>query len=148
MSARAKTVGAVVALLVLVLLGYLVGPGGDAGPSTVTPAGSPSAARASRDPETGLPLVSLAGLPVEAQRTVSLIDAGGPFPYAKDGSTFANRERLLPAHPSGWYREYTVVTPGSADRGARRIITGDRGRQLFWTADHYASFARIQAAPP
>lgn len=96
------------------------------------------------DPESGLRLVSLASLPAEARHTVRLIDAGGPFPYAKDGSTFGNREGLLPAQRSGFYREYTVRTPGEADRGARRIVTGDRDRQLFYTADHYASFVRIR----
>jgi ribonuclease T1 len=88
--------------------------------------------------------VDLARLPVEAQRTVELIDRGGPFPYAKDGAPFGNRERLLPVRPSGYYREYTVPTPGSDDRGARRVIAGDAGRQLFYTADHYASFVGIR----
>jgi len=73
----------------------------------------------------------------------TLIDQGGPFPYPdKDGSTFGNFEGLLPDHPRGYYAEYTVVTPGSSDRGARRIITGDGG-EYYWTEDHYASFARI-----
>lgn len=144
MSARVRSVGVVLALVVLALVVYLVGPGAGSGPGTAAPTVASPAASAGRDPETGLPLVPLGRLPAEARRTVTLIDAGGPFPYGKDGSTFANRERLLPVHPSGWYREYTVPTPGSADRGARRIIAGDGGRQLFWTADHYASFARIQ----
>lgn len=143
MSARAKSVGAVLAVLVLGLLVYLVGPGAGEPSSTATPAATP-AASATRDPETGLPLVALASLPAEARRTVSLIDRGGPFPYRQDGAVFANRERRLPAHPSGWYRELTVVTPGSDDRGARRLISGGGGRQLFWTADHYASFAVVQ----
>jgi ribonuclease T1 len=89
-------------------------------------------------------VVDLGRLPIEAQRTVALIDRGGPFPYAKDGATFGNRERLLPVQRTGYYREYTVPTPGSDDRGARRVIAGDGGRQLFYTGDHYASFVRIR----
>jgi ribonuclease T1 len=75
---------------------------------------------------------------------VALIDAGGPFPYAKDGATFNNFEGVLPSRPRGYYREYTVRTPGERDRGARRIVTGDRDRELFYTADHYETFARVQ----
>jgi ribonuclease T1 len=91
--------------------------------------------------------VALASLPKEAQRTQRLIHAGGPFPYEKDGTVFGNRERLLPPRERGFYREYTVPTPGSRDRGARRIVCG--GRQpaapeaCFYTDDHYASFRRI-----
>lgn len=91
--------------------------------------------------------VALATLPAEAQQTQRLIFAGGPFPYPKDGVVFGNRERLLPARQRGFYREYTVPTPGSRDRGARRIVCG--GRQptqpeaCYYTADHYASFQRI-----
>ncbi len=98
---------------------------------------------AQMDPESGLPMVALATLPVEARDTLALIDRGGPFPSAKDGAVFGNRERLLPAQPSGFYREYTVPTPGEDDRGPRRIVTGDDGDQLFYTADHYASFVRV-----
>ncbi len=65
-------------------------------------------------------------LPQEAQATLRLIDAGGPFPYRRDGIVFQNRERLLPEQPRGYYREYTVATPGRKDRGARRIVTGDK----------------------
>jgi ribonuclease T1 len=98
---------------------------------------------AATDPDSGLPVVALATLPVEARETVALIDRDGPFPYAKDGAVFGNRERLLPARPAGFYREYTVPTPGADDRGPRRIVTGDDGGQLFYTADHYASFVRV-----
>jgi ribonuclease T1 len=89
-----------------------------------------------------LPAVALTSLPVEAQQTVVLIDAGGPFPFDRDGAVFENRERLLPHEPTGYYHEYTVTTPGSTDRGARRIITGS-GREMYWTEDHYQSFERI-----
>lgn len=91
------------------------------------------------DPTSGLPYVALADLPPEAAETVALIDAGGPFPYEKDGATFGNREGLLPDRPNGYYREYTVETPGSPDRGARRIVAGEDG-ELYWTDDHYDSF--------
>ena len=90
-----------------------------------------------------LPVVALASLPPEAQDTVALIDAGGPFPYDRDGVVFENREHLLPGEPTGYYHEYTVPTPGSSDRGARRIITGS-AREMYWTDDHYQSFERIE----
>lgn len=91
--------------------------------------------------------VRLSDLPDEARRTDSLIRAGGPFPYAKDGTVFGNRERQLPRQPRGHYREYTVPTPGARDRGARRIVCGgERPREpeaCYYTQDHYASFRRI-----
>ena len=91
--------------------------------------------------------VSLAAenLPAEARETLRLIDAGGPFPYHRDGITFQNRERRLPEQASGYYREYTVPTPGSKDRGARRIIAGGNPPAVFYyTPDHYQTFRRIQ----
>lgn len=112
---------------------------------TNTPVSEPSqqsGQRSSTDPVSGLPWVRLAALPPEAAETVDLIDAGGPFPEDEDGGTFGNREELLPDRPSGYYAEYTVPTPGSEDRGARRIVAGDSG-ELYWTDDHYRSFERI-----
>ena len=94
------------------------------------------------DPESGLLLIPLRALPPEAHQTLALIEAGGPFPHDRDGVTFENREGLLPDHPEGYYAEYTVETPGSDDRGARRIVVGDGG-ELYYTQDHYASFGRI-----
>ena len=80
-------------------------------------------------------------LPAEARQTVTLVQRGGPFPYRQDGSTFGNRERRLPARERGWYREYTVPTPGLSHRGARRIVTGGQPpREWYYTADHYDSF--------
>ncbi len=108
----------------------------------VVPGDDPTDAMPATDPDSGLPYVALADLPPEAAETVDLIDAGGPFPYDKDGSTFGNYEGLLPDHESGYYEEYTVETPGSPDRGARRIVAGAAG-ELYWTADHYESFERI-----
>jgi ribonuclease T1 len=81
-------------------------------------------------------------LPKEALETIALIRKGGPFPYERDGVTFGNRERILPARERGWYREYTVKTPGERTRGARRIVAGRDGT-LYYTDDHYRSFRRI-----
>lgn len=87
-------------------------------------------------------------LPPQAQQTHQRILSGGPFPYEKDGSVFFNRERLLPSHPRGYYREYTVKTPGASNRGARRIVCGGvrpvAPVACFYTADHYASFQRLR----
>lgn len=109
------------------------------------------AAPALAKPETANTLsgseVALAALPPEARQTDKLIRAGGPFPYSKDGTVFGNRERLLPRKARGYWREYTVKTPGAHNRGARRIVCG--GEQpatpdaCYYTADHYASFQRI-----
>ena len=76
-------------------------------------------------------------------QVLAAIEAGGPLPYAEDGQTFQNREGLLPQKPLGYYREYTVETPGSPDRGARRLVIGDGG-ETYYTDDHYASFTRIE----
>lgn len=85
-------------------------------------------------------------LPPEARDTLRLIAQGGPFPHRQDGGTFGNRERRLPTRAHGWYREYTVRTPGARDRGARRIVTGgDPPGEFFYTDDHYRSFRRIDA---
>jgi ribonuclease T1 len=86
--------------------------------------------------------VSLGSLPGEARDTLKLIKQGGPFPYSKDGTVFSNYEGLLPSKPSGYYHEYTVITPGSPDRGARRIVAGVPG-EYYYTGDHYLSFRRI-----
>ena len=94
--------------------------------------------------------MALAELPPEARKTEQLIRSGGPFPYAKDGTVFGNRERLLPRHARGYYREYTVPTPGAKNRGARRIVCGGAPpvapEACYYTADHYASFRRIVGA--
>ena len=86
--------------------------------------------------------ITLAELPPEARATLLLIRRGGPFPYARDGAVFGNREARLPARPRGYYREYTVKTPGARDRGARRLISGG-GAEFFFTDDHYRSFRRV-----
>ena len=97
---------------------------------------------ATQQPATG-DSVALSALPPQAAQTVHLIESGGPFPYPEnDGVTFHNYEHELPSEPDGYYREYTVPTPGSPDRGARRIITG-RGGQYYYTGDHYETFERV-----
>ena len=91
--------------------------------------------------------IALSALPAEARQTHRLILSGGPFPYAKDGVTFGNRERRLPRQARGFYHEYTVPTPGAHDRGARRLICGgeppSRPEVCYFTADHYATFQRV-----
>ena len=90
--------------------------------------------------------VRVAELPRQGQATYELIRQGGPFPHEKDGTVFGNRERQLPPEKRGFYREYTVPTPGSRNRGARRIVCGGAARTpvaCWYTADHYASFRKI-----
>ena len=91
--------------------------------------------------------VALADLPKQAQQTYSLIQQGGPFPYEKDGTVFGNRERQLPQQKRGYYREYTVKTPATKNRGAIRIVCGGTKPKAadacYYTDDHYASFKRI-----
>jgi ribonuclease T1 len=91
-------------------------------------------------------VIHVAELPRHGRETYELIRQGGPFPYDKDGSVFGNRERSLPSEKRGFYREYTVPTPGSRDRGARRIVCGGPVKAphaCYYTADHYASFRKI-----
>lgn len=91
--------------------------------------------------------VALADLPQEARDTLALIRRGGPFRYRQDGSVFGNREKRLPARQRGYYREYTVPTPGAKDRGARRIVAGADARtsgEYYYSDDHYNSFRRIK----
>jgi ribonuclease T1 len=95
--------------------------------------------------------VTASDLPLQARETLALIKKGGPFPYRKDGTVFRNREKRLPIQPRGYYREYTVRTPGSRDRGARRIVAGSgsggdpaTSGEYYYTADHYETFRRIR----
>ncbi|MFJ7069000.1 ribonuclease domain-containing protein [Streptomyces sp. NPDC101115] len=107
-------------------------------PGTRTAAAAPTA----RGGDSGLPTVREDRLPAEARKTLALIRAGGPFPYAKDGAVFSNFERVLPRRERGHYHEYTVKTPGERDRGARRIVTGRDG-EIYYTDDHYESFREV-----
>ncbi|HEY8888426.1 MAG TPA: ribonuclease domain-containing protein [Gallionella sp.] len=89
-----------------------------------------------------LAIISVAELPPQARDTLRAIKDGGPFAYPRDGVVFSNFERVLPKRPRGYYHEYTVKTPGTHSRGARRIISGETG-EYFYTADHYQNFKRI-----
>lgn len=111
-------------------------------PASVASPVTPGSSSHGTDPDSGLRLVDLTTLPPEAAETMARIRTGGPFPYPQDGAVFENRERILPDADRGYYHEYTVETPGSPDRGARRIVVGNQG-EAYWTDDHYASFRRI-----
>ncbi|HWT72137.1 MAG TPA: ribonuclease domain-containing protein [Oxalicibacterium sp.] len=88
--------------------------------------------------------IRMADLPPEARQTILLIRQGGPFPYEKDGAMFGNYEKVLPQQKRGYYREFTVKTPGAHNRGARRIVTGGQPpHEYYYTADHYRSFRRV-----
>ena len=144
MSGRAPL--AIACFVVGLLLGVLLplDLGGRDGSAPAPPDGvsaAPSGA-VTLQPPAGLPTVSLADLPSEAAITVALIEAGGPFPFRQDGATFENREGLLPDRQAGHYLEYTVPRPGNQGRGSLRIVAGADG-ELYWTADHYDSFAWI-----
>jgi ribonuclease T1 len=103
----------------------------------------PAAAQKQAPLPSGLGDIAVAELPQEARETIVLIRKGGPFPYAKDGAVFGNREAHLPAQKRGYYKEYTVKTPGVRARGARRIVAGASG-DLYYTEDHYNRFRRIR----
>jgi ribonuclease T1 len=127
-----------VRVLFAVVISAVIGLAGVA-----VPAGAePVAIQAACGNTSGFAKVNLSSLPTQATDTVRLIQRGGPFPYPQDGGVFQNRERILPICASGYYHEYTVKTPGSSTRGARRIVTGSAG-EYFYTADHYASFRLV-----
>jgi ribonuclease T1 len=123
---RATRIGAAAALLAALLTGGTV--------SATTAAAAPTAVGS----------ICYSALPSQAHDTLDLIEQGGPFPYRQDGTVFQNREGILPAQPTGYYHEYTVITPGSSTRGARRIVTGEEYREDYYTADHYASFDLVK----
>lgn len=121
---RATRIGAAAALLSALLVG-----------------GTVSATTA--DAAASVGSICYSDLPSQAYDTLDLIDQGGPFPYSQDGVVFSNREGVLPKHSSGYYHEYTVKTPGSSTRGARRIVTGKAYEEDYYTSDHYATFDLI-----
>lgn len=132
-------------LLAMALAGLLSVCGGltaDAGRSPSPSAPASAAAPAGRANPSRLAEVKASQLPREARDTLALIARGGPYPYSRDGVVYSNFEKILPARPSGYYHEYTVPTPGSSDRGARRIVAGQQG-DSYYTDDHYASFRFI-----
>jgi ribonuclease T1 len=107
-----------------------------------TEQGTPARSITSSPSQVNSHVIGINDLPSEARKTLQLIENGGPFPYPKDGSVFSNYERLLPDKPAGYYHEYTVITPGSADRGARRIVAGSNG-EYYYTDDHYYTFKLV-----
>ena len=117
----------VIAAILLALLGWV----------------PPALARSETPAGAALAEITVADLPGEVRETIALIRKGGPFPFRRDGVVFGNFEDRLPANARGYYREYTVRTPGAKDRGARRIVAG-RGGELYYTDDHYNSFRRIK----
>ncbi|MFI5684361.1 ribonuclease domain-containing protein [Streptomyces sp. NPDC051636] len=122
---RATRIGAAAALLSALLVG-----------GTVSATTADAAA-------TSVGSICHSDLPSQAYDTLDLIDQGGPFPYSQDGVVFQNREGVLPKQSTGYYHEYTVITPGSSTRGARRIVTGEEYQEDYYTADHYAMFDLI-----
>lgn len=147
---RRRITAALIGLLVLVLGGWLVKDVVSNG-SSATPAPSSSGTASARPQnaaklpgaDSGLPVKALSALPSQAADTWKLIGKGGPYPYPRnDGVVFDNREKVLPRKQSGYYHEFTVKTPGSPDRGARRLITG-QAQELYFTEDHYASFVVV-----
>lgn len=119
----------------------LTQPDAATAPASDAPANPGAAAQRSHDP---LP----AFLPAEARTTIALIQRGGPYPHRQDGSVFGNREQRLPERPRGYYREYTVDTPGAGTRGARRIVTGGTPPTgWFYTDDHYETFRSFEVPP-
>ena len=120
---RITGIGAAAAVLSALLVGGTV--------ATATPA---SAAVGS---------ICYSALPSQAYDTLDLIATNGPFPYSQDGVVFRNQEGVLPSQASGYYHEYTVKTPGSSTRGARRIVTGEETQEDYYTSDHYVTFNLI-----
>ncbi|MGA8255019.1 MAG: ribonuclease domain-containing protein [Nocardioides sp.] len=126
-------------LVVALAAGIWLVSGREPGTST----GAPDTSSQPSADALGTPYIDAADLPEPAIEVLRRIAAGGPFDYSEDGSTFNNFEALLPDQPRGYYTEYTVMTPGSDDRGARRIVAGENGER-YWTDDHYATFSRIR----
>ncbi|MGH3763541.1 MAG: ribonuclease domain-containing protein [Pseudonocardiaceae bacterium] len=138
MNSPRRVSAALIGLLVLVVGGWLGRHALSSQPVNDRPAAvAPAAA--------GLAVRPLSQLPPQAAQVWQLIQHGGPFPYRQDGTVFGNRERRLPTQQSGFYREYTVPTPGAHDRGPRRLITGGN-TELYYTGDHYVSFISVDPA--
>ncbi|MFI6643703.1 ribonuclease domain-containing protein [Streptomyces sp. NPDC050504] len=133
---RISAIGSIAALAATLLVGGPVAAAG-AAPANHAPTASLTVA------VKAVGNVCYSALPPQAHDTLDLIESGGPFPYDQDGTVFRNREGVLPGQSSGYYHEYTVITPGSPTRGARRIVTGQRVQEDYYTADHYASFRLV-----
>ena len=144
MSPRIRTALAVAVAAAAVVIAAFGGLGGDDPTDTVAASTTTTVADETRVVvrASDLPIITRAELPAEALLTLDLIESGGPFPYRQDDGIFQNREGILPAEDREHYREYTVDTPGSDDRGARRIVAGADGER-YYTDDHYDSFREI-----
>lgn len=143
MSPGRRLTVALVGLIALVVVGWFV-KDNVANPER-PPASIPPSASALAVPgaKAGMDVKALSSLPAEAGATWKLIESNGPFPHPRnDGVTFQNREKRLPQKDSGYYKEYTVPTPGSPDRGARRLVTG-KEKEVFYTGDHYSTFVVV-----
>jgi ribonuclease T1 len=133
-----KLLSAVVVAMATIFLGLTT--------ATTASAYSTSSALYAVPSAAAIPSCALSSLPAEASDTLDLIHSGGPFPYDQDGTVFQNREGILPSESTGYYHEYTVKTPGSPDRGARRLIGGGAlttPASVYYTGDHYASFCLV-----
>ena len=138
-SRRTMIAGSAIAvLLVLLAVLYISLTHG----SVTTADGSTTTNRAGTVTTLGADQVSYAELPAQARQTIDLIQAGGPYPYSRDGIVYENRSGALPRHTSGYYLEFTVPTPGATTRGTRRIISGQSGER-YYTDDHYATFRLV-----
>ncbi|SCE28148.1 ribonuclease [Streptomyces sp. OspMP-M43] len=135
---RISRLGSSAALLSVVLL-----TSGPVAAQAATPAAAPTAHSATAFRAAAVGSICYSALPSQAHDTLDLIERGGPYPFEQDGTVFQNREGLLPGQSTGYYHEYTVITPGSDTRGARRIVTGEQVEEDYYTADHYASFDRV-----
>lgn len=149
MSPGRRLTVALVGLIALVVVGWFVKDNvSRTAPSGSSPTGTISASTGGVPgaKSSGLEVQALSKLPPEAAKTWKLIESKGPFPYPRnDGVTFENREKRLPQQKSGYYKEYTVPTPGSPDRGARRLITGSSS-EVFYTGDHYSTFVVVDVS--
>lgn len=146
MSPGRRLTVALVGLIALVVVGWFVKD--NVSNPEKPPASIPPSASALAVPgaSSGMDVQALSKLPAEAAKTWKLIESKGPFPYPRnDGVTFENREKRLPQQKSGYYKEYTVPTPGSQDRGARRLVTGSE-KEVFYTGDHYSTFVVVDVS--
>lgn len=138
---RGRITAALVGLVVLVVAGWFVRT--QVVDDQASPPSGSSVSAVLPGADSGLTVTPLSALPAEAASTWRLVQRGGPFPYPRnDGVVYENREKVLPGKGSGYYHEYTVPTPGSPDRGQRRLVTGS-GHELYYTADHYRSFVVV-----
>ncbi|MYU67626.1 ribonuclease domain-containing protein [Streptomyces sp. SID69] len=135
---RAARIGAAAAVLSALLAGGTV----SATAANAAPV-SAATAKASVASADSVGSICQSALPSQADDTLDLIAQGGPYPYSQDGTVFSNREGVLPSQSSGYYHEYTVVTPGAPTRGTRRIITGEGSQEDYYTSDHYETFDLI-----